>query len=186
MTIRRISSQVIVVSSVIICSVFALTLFGFYAYLQWKEEGMRIRYKAAICDIDTHLFEKYVLINLRAKIAKNGIYKDKPVVEGTIKNISNKQIYSLELKITFYDSQRRVIYQDSFYPISSSFETSLTDIGDNTKNLILEGDSSSFTHQLVNCPPKVIYYLKAKMDLAKLERPAPLELAYKIERLDIR
>ncbi|MBL7156799.1 MAG: hypothetical protein ISS92_01415 [Candidatus Omnitrophica bacterium] len=176
---------VIMVSSLIIASVLALTIFGFYLYLEWKGKNIRRTYKLAIHDLNGQLYEKYILINLRAKIAQEGTFNKRPIIWGTIKNASNKKIYALRLRIAFYDPQNRVVYVDTFYPIGAGPEP-LIDIVDITKNFLQEGDSISFTHQLKNCPPEVLNYLKSKLKFVKLVHAELLELKYKIEELDIR
>ena len=176
---------VITFSSLIIASVLALTIFGFSAYLKWKKTEMRRNYKLGLYDLNAQLFEKHINVKLEAKNAGAGIFREKPVIIGTIKNTSNKKIYSLKLKIFFYDSKERVIYVDSFYPVGLEFE-SLLKIGHATENFLREGDSLSFEHQLKNCPPRLLDYLESKLNFAKLAHVEPLELKYKLEGIDIR
>jgi hypothetical protein len=188
MLIKHRSSLVITISSVIIASVLALTVFGFYTYLEWKEKKSRRDYRLAIYEFDAELFDKYIAVYLVAKIGAEGVFKSRAVIEGTIKNASDKKIYSLKMKIAFCDPEERVVYVDTIYPVGTEFE-SLINIGDiakKTKSLLLAGDSVSFTYQLKNCPPKIRDYLKSKLRFAKSESNQPLELVYKIEGLDIR
>jgi len=176
---------VIMVSSVIIASVLALTTFGFYAYLEWKKKNIRENHRLALRDLNGRLYEKYIAINLSAEIAGRGKLKGKPIIRGSIKNNSNKTIYALKLKAAFYDPKNRVIYVDTFYPVGQEFEA-LIDIVDVTKNFLEKGDSVSFTHQLKNCPPEVTNHLKSKLKFAKFVYAEPLKLKYKIEELDLR
>lgn len=188
MRVKSRTIPVIAFSSVIIASVLTLTIFGFYAYLEWKEKNIRRNYKLLLYDLNGELFGKYITVNLQAKIERNGVFKGRPIVWGTIKNKSNKKIYSLRLKITFSRPSRQVVYVDTFYPVGLEIE-SLINIGDiakKTKNFLLEGDSISFTHQLKNCPAEVCDYLKSKLKFAKFMRAKPLELVYKVEGLDIK
>jgi len=179
---------VIALSSLIIVSVLALTIFGFYAYLEWKEKNIRRNYRLLLEDINGQLFYKYIIVNLRAKIEKGGTFKGKPVVSGAIINKSNKKIYSLKLKIALSRPNEQVVYIDTFYPIGLEFESPINigDIAKKTKNFLSEGDSISFTHQLKNCPTEVLDYLKAKLKFAKSTEAKPLNLTYKIEGLDIK
>jgi hypothetical protein len=164
---------VIALSSLIIASVLALTIFGFYAYLEWKEKNIRRNYKLLTEDINGELFAKYIIVNLQAKIEERGTFKEKSVVTGTIKNTSKKKIYSLRLKISFSDKNEKVVYVDTFYPIGPEI-------------FLAEGDSISFTHQIKNHPKEVLDYLKSKLRFAKSAYTKPLKLAYKIEGLDIK
>lgn len=188
MIIKHRSSLVITISSVIIASVLALTIFGFYAYLEWKEKKSNRNYRLAIYDFDAELFDKYVIVYLQARVERDGIFKGEPVIEGTIKNASNKKIYSLKMKIAFCDPEGRVLYVDTIYPVGMELEplVNIGDIAKKTKSFLLEGDSISFTYQLKSCPPRVRDYLNSKLKLVKVEDNEPLELVYKIEGLDIR
>ena len=179
---------VIALSSLIIVSVLALTIFGFYAYLEWKEKNIKRNYRFLLKDINGQLFDKYIVVNLRAKIERGGAFKGKPVVSGTITNKSNKKIYSLKLKIAFSRPSEQVVYVDTFYPIGLELESpiNIVDIVKKTKNFLSEGDSISFTHQLKNCPTEVLDYLKAKLKFAKFTEAKPLDLTYKIEGVDIK
>ncbi|MBN1354142.1 MAG: hypothetical protein JW994_05710 [Candidatus Omnitrophica bacterium] len=181
------TTLVILVSSLIISSVLALTLLGYYVYLGWKEKKISWNYRMALYNLNADIFGKYIQIKLQAKIEKDGIFKGKPVVLGTIKNTSNKKIYSLKLKVVFYDSKQRAMYSDTFCPVGVDLE-SLVNIGElasNTKNFLTEGDSVSFKHILRNCPSAVMLFLKSKSKFAKLEK-TPLKLDYGIEGIDIK
>ncbi len=186
--IKNRTALVIAFSSVIISSVLALTIFGFYAYLGWKEKEIRRNYRIALYDLNAKTFEKYVIVKLDARFDDEGIFKGKPIVRVTIKNTSRKTIYSLRLKIAFYDKKHRTVYVDTFYPVGPELESlvNIADMTKMTKNFLLEGDSISFKHRLKACPPKVLEYLKSKRKFAGLGVSEPLKLEYKIVGLDIR
>ena len=80
---------VILLSSIIISSALGLTIFTFYTYLEWKEKNIGKNYTLLTHDLNAQLFNKYIIIDLESKINKEGIFRDKPIVEGTIKNMSN-------------------------------------------------------------------------------------------------
>ena len=185
MALKRKSILIIAVSSFVITSVLVLTIFGFYAYLEWKEKNIRRSYRLALHELNGELFKKYVIITLQPKIAGEGVFQGKPVVAGTIKNTSNKSIYSLRMKVSFCDRAQRVVYVDTFYPIGAEPD-SLIDRVDTTTNFLREGDSLSFTHHLKNCPPEVMSHLGSKLKFAKRENVSPLDLRHVVEELDIR
>ena len=185
MRIKRTSALVIVVSSSVIVMVLALTIFGFYAYLEWKETDITKNYQLGLYDLNARVFGGHILINLQAKLGAEGASRGRPVVEGTVKNTSNKKIYSLKLRIAFCDRQRQVIYVDKFYPIGAEPESLIT-ISRFTENFLGEGDSISFEHPLKNCPQEIESYLRAKSKFAKLPDVEALSLVYKIEGLDIK
>jgi hypothetical protein len=179
---------VITFSSLIIAAVLSLTIFGFYAYLEWKEKDIRRNYRNALYEQNGQLFKKYIHVDVRARIDTDGIFKGRPIVEGTIKNKSDKRIYSLKLKIALHDAEKQVVYVDRFYPIGPDLESLVTiaELTTITKNFLLEGDSISFKHRLRNCPPSVIHFLQSKLDFAKAGSAQPLELSYKIEGVGLR
>lgn len=166
---------IIILSSVIISSVLTLTIFGFYAYLEWKSQTTRRNYQISLHDINAELFSKYIAIELEPKIDKEGVFQDKPILEGAIKNTSDKAIYSLRLRIAFRDNEHRVVHVDHFYPIGPGF-----------RSFLRGGDTLSFKYRLKNCPQKVTDYLDAQLRFAKDPGPGQLELVYKIEGIDIK
>jgi hypothetical protein len=185
MRIKRTSALVIIVSSLVIISVLALTIFGFYAYLEWKEKDMQKNYRIALYDLNAIVFADYVSLKLRATIDYGSVFTAKPIIEGTVKNMSNKKIFSLRVRIAFYDRDRRVVYADTFYPVGLDLE-SLINLGGVTENFLREGDSISFTRHLKNCPRKVVSYLGSQSRLTGHVRTETLKLDYKIEGIDIR
>ncbi len=180
MRIKRTSALVIIISSSVIVTVLALTIFGFYAYLEWKETDIDKNYRLGLYDLNARVFDKHILINLQAKLGAKGASRGKPIVEGTVKNASNKKIYSLKLRIAFCDRQRQVIYVDKFYPIGADPE-SLVNISGITENFLKEGDSISFERPLKNYPQEIESYLRTKSKFAKLPDVETLSLVYKIE-----
>lgn len=188
MLIKNRSSLVITISSVIITLALALTIFGFYAYLEWKEKKLRRNYRLAVYDSDAELFEKYIMVYLRAKVEAGNAPGGQPLIEGTIKNTSNKKVYSIKMKIAFCDPEGRVVYVDTIYPIGLGFESfvNIGDITQKTRSFIPEGGAMSFTYLLKNCPPEVREYLGSKLKFAKSEESRALELVHKIEGLNIR
>jgi len=189
MRIKTRTAPIIVLSSIILASVLTLTMFGFYAYLEWKKGNARDNYSRALYDLNRILFSKKVTIDLQAKLDEEGAFKGSPVVYGTIKNNSNKKIYSLKLKVVFYNPDQSPRYVDTFYPVGSELEgfASLSDLARNTENFLSEGDSISFTHQLKNSPPTLLKYFKSKLKFAKeKESQEQIFFTFKTEGLDIR
>ena len=189
MRIKSRTAPVIVLSSIILASVLTLTMFGFYAYIEWKKKSARDSYSRAFYDLNRLLFSKKVAIDLQAKLDEEGAFKGYPVVYGTIKNNSNKKIYSLKIKVIFYNTDQSPLYVDAFYPVGSELEgfVNLNDLARNTENFLAEGDSISFTHQLKKPPPKLLKYFKSKLKFAKKkEDQEPISFTFKTEGLDIR
>jgi len=188
MVIKQKSTLIIGISSLVIAMALAATIFGFYAYLEWKEKNIRRNYRLFLFDSDAELFGKYVLVYLDAKIDAEGTIREKPIIEGTIKNNSNKKIYSLKMKVAFCDPEGKVCYTDTFYPVGGDFNplVNIPDITKKAKSYLHEKDSVSFAYIIKNCPPEVTEYLKSKLQFAKSPDSRPLELVYKIESMDVR
>lgn len=188
MLIKRTSSLVIILSSATIICVLALTTFGFYAYLEWKEKNTRRHYRLATYEMNAELFGKYVIIYSQAKIGTEGIFNNRPIVEGTIKNTSNKKIYSLKMKVSFRDAEGHIVFVDTFYPIGTDIDvlSNIAEMTSSMKSFLLEGDSISFTYRLKNCPQKVLDHLRSKLHLAKVKSAEGLEFIHKVEGLALR
>ena len=185
MRIKPRTIPIVTLSSIIIASVLALTIFSFYVYLGWKEKNIERKYRISLQDLNAQLFRKYIMLDVQARIGSEEGFKNWPLVCGTIKNKSNKKIYSLKLKVSFSDPEGRVLYVDSFYPVGPKVRA-LIDMGNITKSFLLEGDSVSFNHQLTNCPTVVSEYLRSKLKFAKEGDTVPLTLKYSLETLDIK
>ncbi|MCQ9207459.1 MAG: hypothetical protein NG740_06250 [Omnitrophica bacterium] len=188
MLIKGKSSLIIAISSGVIACALTLTVFGFYAYLEWKEKNTKRNYRVSVYDMDARLFAKYITLELEPKLDMQGTPSEKPIIEGTIKNTSRRKIYSLKIKIAFVDPAGEVLYVDTLCPVGVDPESlvPLSDITRKTRNFLLEGDSVSFTHSLKNCSPKVLDYLKSQLKFAKAKTDPPLEFVYRIEGVDIR
>jgi len=178
------STIIIVLSSLVIASVLAFTLFGYYAYLEWQERTKRHAYLASLRELNAKLYSGNIPVTLTANLGFQGMVKARPTLEGTIKNKTNKKVYAIVLKVLFIDKDGKVVYMDTFEPIGGRLEV-LVDMGYSTKNFLKEGDSLSFTHRLKNCPIEVIEYLNSKLKFAKSNVPGALRLEYRIEEVDI-
>ena len=183
MLVKKKSILVIVLSSAIISFVLIITLIGFYIYLNWKEENNKSAYLNSLYELNAELYSKHVPIySLLIKLDDDDLFKDKVIVEGQIKNKSNKKILSIKLKISLFDKYGRVLYVDSFYPLKSGSYLGL--ITEETGNYLLPDDSISFKHLLRNCPKDIYIYLKMRTRFAKEKiKKEPLNIDYKIEEI---
>lgn len=188
MVIKGKSPLIITISSLVIACALALTVFGFYAYLEWKAKNTKRNYRLSAYDLDAHLFAKYIALELKPKLDMQDAPTGAPIIEGTVKNTSRKKIYSLKIKIAFVDPSGEVLYVDTLCPVGVDLESpvNLGDMTRKTRNFLLEGDSVSFTYRLKNCPPKVLDYMRSQLKFAKAKKGQPLELVYRIEGVVIR
>ena len=187
MRLKPRTALVISLSSAIITSVMALTIFGFYAYLEWRTKNIKHTYQLARYELDAEIFKNDIHLDMDVRAGGSSLLRPRTVAFGTIKNNSSKVIYSIQLKIAFYDKNHTALYVETFYPIGSEPEV-LVNFGDivrSTKKFLGAGDSISFTHQLKNCPKEVMDYLNDKSKFAKSEGEAPISFVYKIEGIDL-
>lgn len=182
MIIKKKSILVIVLSSTVVAVVLVITLFGFYIYLNLKEENNNDAYISDIRQLNAKLYSKCILISsVVIKIGEEGAFKNEPVVEGQIKNTSNKKLVSLKLKLSLLDKDGRVLYMDAFYPLRHKSYFGV--ISEETGNFLAPSDSVSFKHILRNCPNDIEIYLKMKKQFAKEKKKETINIEYKIEEL---
>ena len=173
MIIKKKSILVIVLSITLITLVLITTLIGFYLYLNWKEENTKSLYLTSLYELNAKLYAKYISItSILIKIDEEEFFKGKPIIEGRIKNTSNKKIRSLKLKISLLDKDGRVLYMGLFYPLRID-----------SHSYLAPNDAISFKHLLKNCPKDITSYLKMKTRFAKEKKKEAIDIDYKIEEL---
>lgn len=173
MIVKKKSILVIILSIMLISLVLITTLIGYYLYLNWKEENTKSLYLTSLYELNAKLYAKYISItSILIKIDEEEFFKDKPIMEGHIKNTSNKKIRSLKLKISLLDKDGRVLYMDLFYPLRID-----------SHSYLAPNDAISFKHLLKNCPKDITSYLKMKTRFAKEKKKDLINITYKIEEL---
>jgi hypothetical protein len=112
MHLKKKSVIVALISGLIVSIVLILTLVGYSAYLELKNEESRISYVYALDKINGRIYGKYIEISgLTAKIERSGALRDKAIIEGTVKNSGQREISELITKIKFLDTDGAVIYE---------------------------------------------------------------------------
>ena len=112
MHLKKKSVIVAIVSGLVVSIVLILTLVGYSVYLEVKNEESRISYGYALAKISARVYGKYVEITgLTAKIEKSGVLRDKVVLEGTVKNNGERELFEIIAKIKFLDRDGAVIYE---------------------------------------------------------------------------
>ncbi len=182
MIIKRKSLLVILLSTAVISFVLIITLIGFYLFLSWQQETDEYAYKSQISDLNAAIYDTHIYIKgISARIDTDGLFKNKPVVQGRISNKTNKNIISLELRINFEDQKGRVIFMDKFFPVYNDFGVGI--IAEKTGNYLAPGDSISFKHLLENCPKQILEHLKKQAVFVKDNKNGQLNLSYKLEEV---
>ncbi len=164
MLIKRKSLIVVVLSTIVISTVLACTLIGYYMYLELKEREDERACSNSIKKLEAKIFSKYVDIKgLSYGIEPSGPLKGKPTIKGIIKNRSTRQLYNIILKVKFLDEDGASIYEVIFQPQEPVF--GINQLGVMTKayltgpqkNMVLEANYSiAFKRTVPNCPKELL------------------------------
>ncbi len=111
---------VIIVSSILISLVILTTIFGLSLYTGYKEGESAKRHRVKIAQLNAKLYSPLIIIEgLRAKYENKGIYKDKCLLEGTIKNDGYRTVSSVKIKVRFLSASGEAIYTEEFLPLKT-------------------------------------------------------------------
>ncbi|MDP2912605.1 MAG: FxLYD domain-containing protein [Candidatus Omnitrophota bacterium] len=115
--IKKKSLIVALVSSFVIAYVLILTLIGYIAYIEIRSRELKRQYQHNLRKVNSRIYSKHIDISgLNAKIETEGPLKNKPVIEGVIKNNGSRDISYLLLKVYFLDQDGAVIYEAIIHP----------------------------------------------------------------------
>lgn len=146
---------VIILSSILISSAILLTIFGLSLYLGWKETESCRLHRNRLALLNAKLYSQFVDIrDLQAKYEKDGIYKGRCLIEGTIRNNGYRTISSVKLNVEFLNASGNAIHNENFLPLKSSVLPRTTTIAalslfTSGKELpLFPGESIRFKHVL--------------------------------------
>ncbi len=123
--IKRKSLILGLISSFVICSVVALTLVGYFFYLQLKEKESSLLYLETLKSINARVYARHIeMPKLQVRVEKAGALKDKPIIEGLLKNNGPKNINDITIKLKFFDKDGAVIYESVIRPHEPSLGSS--------------------------------------------------------------
>ena len=167
MLIKRKSLIVALVSSFVVSLVLVLTLIGYLAYIQLREENFKRSYQDLLKKVNAKTYAPYIeFSNLEARIEDAGALKGKPAVGGVIKNKGAKNITHLFVKVRFLDNDGATIYEMIFPPQEPSLsdqafgQVSIPYIYAPPKIILKSGDSLAFKRVIVNCPREILMSLR--------------------------
>ena len=174
MIIKKKSLVVAFISSLIVASVMVLTLVGYLAYLQLKDEERKVSYQYLLAKVNAKVYSRYIEVSrLNAKMETSGPLKGNPVIEGVIRNAGYKNMADPLMKVKFLDKDGAVIYEVVFHPQEPSLGTGgLTQVTipylpNPSKAPIKPGDSLAFKKILANCPKEVASEMKDASGFAR-------------------
>jgi hypothetical protein len=188
MFIKRKHIAVIIFSSVIIAIVFMSTLVGYSLYIQWKKDTFALRYRNSIYKLTAELFRKDITIsNVYIKMESDELSSGMPLMEGSLRNNSNKTITSIMIEVSFLAPDGTIVYDSWFDPLGGQHfgGPPLLSGAKQTSNILLPGEDISFRHLLRNCPPEVVAQLATKAEFAKSHPKDNVKLEYSIAGLSV-
>jgi len=178
----------VVFSSLIIVFVFISTLVGYSVYIQWKKDSFALEYRNSIYKLTAELFKNDIILsNVYVGLEGGKASQQLPVLEGSLKNNSNKTITSLMIKVSFVKDDGSVVYNDWFQPLGKKhfISDSLFSGAQETRNVLLPGEGISFRHLLRNCPRSVIEAVSTKAKFARGDSANEIKMIYDITGLSI-
>ncbi|MFH1552946.1 MAG: hypothetical protein ABID83_04845 [Candidatus Omnitrophota bacterium] len=179
---------VIIFSSLIITVVFVSTLIGYSLYIQWKKDSFALRYRNSIYKLTAELFRKDVITsNMSVKIGGKELFPGLPLLEGSLKNNSNKTVTSVMVEVYFLRPDGTVVYKDWFYPLGEQHfgSPALLPGIKQTRNILLPGEGISFRHLLRNCPRELVEQVSVRTKLAKNSSKDRIKMVYSIVGLSV-
>ena len=103
MLLKKKSLIVTLVSVLVLSCVLVLTLIGYMAYVEIKNEESKISDRYSLGRLNAKIYGKYLEVSgLAAKTEDAGALKGKNIVCGTLKNHGDKDISELLIKIKFF------------------------------------------------------------------------------------
>lgn len=188
MRIKRKHAQVIIYSSLIITVVFISTLIGYSIYMQWKKDAFASKYRNSIYKLTAELFKNdIVLSNIGVKMDPDGASSKVPLIEGRLKNNSNKTVTSILVEVAFLTPNGRVLYKGWFHPLGERRFGSPVFPADDQKarNVMLPGEGITFRYLLRNCPHEVVEEIYEKSEFAKKKTDDGITLVCSVEGLKV-
>jgi len=162
MLLKKKSLIVTFVSGFVLSGVLVLTLVGYIAYIENKNEESKISYRYMLERLNARTYEKYIEVSgLVAKTEDAGALKGKNIVEGIFKNKGDKDISEILIKVRLFDRDGAIIYETIFDPREPTLgslaisEVSIPYISTHAKIVTKKGDSVPFKKMLSNCPPEI-------------------------------
>lgn len=162
MILKKKSLIVALVSGFVLSCVLILTLIGYIAYIELKNEESKRSYQYSLGRLNARVYEKYLEVSaLTAKTEDAGALRGKNIVGGVIKNRGDKDIYELRIKIKFIDRDGAVIYETILDPqepaLGSGFtpKAPISNMPTRANIPIRRGEVAPFKRIIFGCPGEI-------------------------------
>jgi len=179
---------VIILSSAIITGVLVSTLAVYSLYMQWKEDSFALRYRNSIYKLTAEIFRDDVIISsLSVKIENDKIFGKSPVLEGTIKNSSNKTLTSILMEISYIRPDGTVAYKGWMHPLGEKHfgDFTMPQAARQARHVLVPGETVHFRQVLRNCPRDIVRQISSKSNFAKNQSVKKAEFEYSMVGLSV-
>ena len=174
MLIKRKSLIVALVSGFVVSLVLVLTLIGYLAYIELKDEEFKRSYNELLEKANAKVHSKRIDISkLTARMETAGALKGKPIIEGVIKNNGTKNITDLLISVKFLDRDGATIYEEVLHPQDPSLGgselpiISIPYLSATPRIILRPGEHLPFKKILSNCPQEIVMVLGENKGAAK-------------------
>lgn len=192
MILKKKSLIVTLVSAFVLSCVLILTLVGYAAYVEIRNEESKISYRYLLGRQNAKIYGKYIEVSgLAAKTEDTGVLKGKNVVGGTIKNHGNKDISGLLMKVKFLDQDGAIIYETAFDPREPALgsgvmpEVSIPYISTRARVITRKGAAVPFKKILDICPAEITAAINNTSGLSKKREKWSGKLEYSLVSIDL-
>jgi len=191
MLVKKKSVIVALISGFVLSCVLILTLVGYVAYTELKNEESKISYRRMLGRLNAGIYGKFIEIGgLEVRSDESGALHGKNIVEGTLKNCGEKDVSEILLKLKFFDMEGAIIYEALLDPLGPALGSGgLSQVGishllvpDGT--FVQKGRSIFFKKILVNCPEEITSSMKPIRGY-KARQKWPGKISYEILSLKL-
>jgi len=192
MILKKKSFAVTFVSAFVLSSVLILTLVGYVAYVELKNEESKISYRYSLGRLNARIYEKHIEVSgLAAKKEDEGALNGKDVIGGIFKNRGDKELSDILLKVEFFDRDGAVIYEMMFDPREPALgsgifpEVSIPYISKHAKVITKKGGVAPFKKILDNCPEEISSSINSASGFSKDRGKWSGKLGYELVSVEL-
>jgi len=180
------------ISGFVLSCVLILTLIGYVVYAELKNGESKISYRRALGTFNAKIYGKYIDVSgLSARVGDSGALKGKEIVEGTLKNLGEKQVCGLLIKIKFLDRDGAVIYESLIDPMRPALgyggipQVTIPYISSRSEACIPKGTALPFKMVLSNCPDEITSAIRGSAGFTKDRGRWSGKIGYELASVEI-
>jgi|GEM_PF-1207397 hypothetical protein len=165
--IKKKSLVVALISSFIICCVLVLTLVGYIAYMELKDNELKSAYHGLLDKINARIYSRHIDVSgLGVEIENYGALRGKPVLSGVLKNTGYREVSDVLMRVKLLDGEGAVLYEVVFHPQEPSLgyselsQVAIPYLYRSQKSPIKRGEAIRFKKILANCPKEITAGIK--------------------------